>query len=255
MSDITYNKLDYSKPVSNKSFKELLKEELSSSTNDTQKLRLSNNSLNQFLALLNTYALHYDTFKEKDQKTFLNAVMQEKYPLFDIQKKFSLHLINNLEDTAKNELHSLQKLPHNIIEPLSNERVLDFVEMELMDVCESYRKWEYGYFIAETISEYFDLEQFSKLVKVNEKVLDNVGNAIDKKGNGLDPKEKVLLLLILKAKLNKGKTNMVDYLLIANIFSEKIISLSLKMDKVNTVLKQAFNLMKSNQKKKGGQNL
>jgi len=252
MSEITYKKIDFTLPINESSFEQYLHEiEINTSPN----IQLPKEALNQFLSLLNVYALHYDVFEQKDRPTFLKAVIEEKFSLFDIPKKFSQHLLNHLDAPANQELESLQKASYNLIEPLSNVRALDFVESELMDVCESYRKWEYGYFIVKNFSNYF-LENISwNRYTLNEKEIDKIGTHLDNYKKDLSDKEKLLLQLILKAKYTEQKTSMVDYLLIATLFQKQILNLSLKLEQINVILKRIFQEVEGYQKGKGGPKL
>ncbi len=153
MSEVVYNILDYNGTISNKSFKDIINE-LDSKGFAIDNAQLSEEQLKTFLSILYVYGMHYDIVENDKRTSLLKTIAEEKLPLFLIPKKFCLHLLNGLETSGQTEFGLIQNLKHDLSHPLSNERLLDFVEMELMDVSESYRKWEYGRFVIENISEY-----------------------------------------------------------------------------------------------------
>ena len=247
MAEVTYNILDYTGAISKKPFRDIVKE-LNSEGISIEKTTLSEEQLKIFMSILFVYSFHYDAFDVKQRPLFFKAVADEKLPLLHIPKNFCLHLLNNLDASAQTEFDLLQKMPYDLSRPFSNDRLLDFVEMELMDVSESYRKWEYGRFVTESLSEYFfknmKWEQAKKSIKGDskktEEQLQMLEKQIDKKSDNLNSYERLFIQLITKAKLNPEKTNISDYLAISTIFKKRIFSLSLNMDKLVDTLDNAI---------------
>lgn len=262
MEEVTYKVLDYTEAISKKSFQDIVKE-LDSEGVSIDKTTLPEEQLKVFMSILFVYSFHYDAVESEQRPLFLKAVTDEKLPLLQISRKFCLYLFNNLEASAKTEFDLLQKMQYNLSNPFSNERLLDFVEMELMDVSESYRKWEYGCFVTENLSEYFfknsKWDKAKNSIKSDSKKADEylqiLEKQIDKKSDNLNSHEKLFLQLIAKAKLNPDKTNIADYLAISTIFQKRIFSLSLNKDKLVSVLDNAMKASKFKEKGKGGPRL
>jgi len=262
MSEVVYNILDFTGAISKKPFQDIIKEVDSDGFN-TERITLSEEQLKVFISILFVYGYHYDAVDTKQRPLFLKAVTDEKLPLLHISRKFCLHLLNNLDTSAQTEFDLLQKRQHNLSNPFSNERLMDYVEMELMDVSESYRKWEYGHFVVENLSEYFFKNR--KWEKTKNSLYGNpqktgeylqlLEKQIDKKSDNLDSHETLFLQLITKAKLNSDKTTIADYLAIGTIFQKKIFSLSLNMEKLAGTLDNAIKASKFKGKGKGGQRL
>jgi len=254
MSEVVYNTLDYTKPISTLSFIQVLKDLLANKINfKTAQLTLE--QFKQFLSIIYVYNIHYNYFEDKVRPDFLNVAKEERFPLFDIPKKFGLHLLNNLNTRAQEELLFLQKMEHNLLKPLSNNQILDFVEEELTDVTESYRKWEYGRFVAENILEYLFKNPIWHNNELNEKQIAKIEKHIDRSGSELSAQEKLFLKLTIKAKLNTKHTSMVDYLMISTIFKQKIFSMSLKIDTITNILDASLKAAKNIHRGKGGHNL
>ncbi len=72
-----------------------------------------------------------------------------------MSQTFDGHLLNNLDQGSEAELQQLLQMEHNIEKILSNERLLDFVELELLDPVTTFRKWEYGRFALAYMAYYF----------------------------------------------------------------------------------------------------
>tara|TARA_R110002050_G_scaffold271612_2_gene415105 strand:- start:10039 stop:10827 length:789 start_codon:yes stop_codon:yes gene_type:complete len=260
MPEVTYNILDYNVTISEKSFQDVIKE-IHSKKLDINDVQLSKEQLKTFLSILFVYGMHYDTVDKEKRTSLLKAIAEEKLPLFQIPKKFCLYLLNNLDAPAQVEFTELHGMRHNLSNPLSNERILDFVEMELMDVSESFRKWEYGRFVSKNISEYFfkniQWDRIQKALvgepKKAEKYLEVLEKQIDKSGDNLSAHEKLFLQLITQVKLYPEKVNMADYLAISTIFQKKIFNLSLNIDKLEKTLGNAVKESKFKGKDKGGQ--
>lgn len=262
MPEVTYNILNLEKPISDKGLIEVIKE-FDGKEIDVQNTRLSEEQLKIFMTTLFVYGMHYDAVDNGKRTLFLRAATEERFPLLAIPKKFCLHLLNNLEASAQLEFGLIQKMEHNLSFPFSNDRLLDFVEMELMDVTESYRKWEYGRFAVENISEHLFMDkQWDKAKKAIEKdaskieeYLQEFEKLIGEKGRSLKLHEKLFLQLLVKAELHPESANMADYLMMGTIFQRKIFDLSLRIDKLIKTLDSTIKASKYRQKGKGGPRL
>jgi len=254
MDDIVYDILNFEGPIVEKTFQETLKEIVHQEA-DISKAILSEWQLNSLIAVLYTYGLHYDELVEAKRHRFLNILIEEKLPLFHVSQTFAGHLLNNLDQGAKAELEQLLQMEHNIQEILANERLLDFVEMELLDPATSFRKWEYGRYVM----AYFGQKAFGhiKWGKIVDKkgCLQKLEEALDKQDGKMDSQEKLFLQLMAKGILMPQKTNMSEFLLIGSYVQENMMRLSARMKDMSEILGSAIQKEISKQKGKEGPGL
>lgn len=261
MPEVTYNILNFERPISHKAFIEVIKE-FDEKGIDIHNVRLSEEQLKIFMTTLFVYGMYYDAVDNGKRNLFLRAITEEKFPLLTISKKFCLHLLNNLGTLAQSEFDLIQKMEHNLIYPFSNDRILDFVEMDLIDVTESHRKWEYGRFVAENISEHFFKDKlWDKAKKTIERDIPKTKRHLREFEKQIEEKEhlnlyeKLFLQLLVKAKLYPEKMNMADYLMVSTIFQRKIFDLSLRIDKLVKSLDNVIKTSRYWKKGKGGPRL
>jgi hypothetical protein len=224
---------------------------------------LSDEQLETFIAVIFTYGLHYDEVSEERRELLLKAILEGKQPLFDLSQTFARHLLNNLDSSAKSELEAFQNIGYDIQRPLSNGRLVDFVEEELLDQTTSYRKWEYGRFSTAYLTAHFSMQvQWKKVEKtLKEKkphpeiYLKNLGKELETSHYGLDAHEQLLLHLIVKAKLWPEKTTMADYLLVGSIVQKHLLGLSIRSEKLAKSIEIALERTPTINKRRGGPKL
>ena len=168
-----------------------------------------------------------------------------------------------IDDTTKAQLAALEKLEFNILEPLKNLSLVDFVEMNLMDQTTSYRKWEYGrfsiaFFLGE-FSERIPLSDWIKsLIEKNhgpKSIVDFFNKELRNSHYNIDYHESKLLGLVIKAKCQPKDTTMADYILAGSIIQQNLLGLSLRMGKLTEAIENAIKKSISIDKRKGGPKL
>ena len=262
MSETLYKVLDFSRPIGRQSFREVISE-LDGHSPSHKKTTLSEGQLKTLIAAIFTYGLHYDEVPKEQRELLLKAILEDKQPLFDLSQTFGRHLMNNLGNSSKLQLEALKNIEYDFKRPLSNEPLVDFVEMELLDQTTSYRKWEYGRFsvvyMAAHLSKHVGWESMEKTVKEKklfpEGYLKSLGKELEKARYGLDAHEQVLLHLVVKAKLWPGKTTMADYLLAGSIVQQHLLGLSLRSEKLAKALVNAMERTPNINKRRGGPKL
>jgi len=260
MSETLYKVLDFSRPIDRQSFGEVM-DELNSTSHNTS--TLSDGQLKTLIATVFTYGLHYDEVPNEQRELLLKAILEGKQPLFDLSQTFARHLMNNLDSHAKSQLEALQNSEYDLKRLLTNEPLVDFVEIELLDQTTSYRKWEYGRFslayLAAHLSIQAVLENVEKTMKEQkprpEVYLKNFGKELENSRYNLDAHEQLLLHLIVKSKLWPDKTTMPDYLLAGSITQQHLLGLSLRSEKLASTLKNALQNVPTINKRRGGPKL
>ncbi|MEW2922992.1 hypothetical protein AB1A65_16085 [Muricauda sp. ANG21] len=254
MAEIIYDILNFDKPIGEKSFRDTLNE-LEGKDSNTLKTVLSKEQLNSLVVILFAYGLHYDELTEEKRRRFLNTLIEEKLPLFQMSKTFAGHLLNNLNQGAEAEIQNLLQMEYNIQEILSNERLLDFVEMELLDPTTSFRKWEYGrYAMAYLGQKVFGHIKWDKILD-KKSCLQKLGEQLDKQNGKIDSQEKQFLQMMSKGMLVPQKTNMAEFLLIGSYVQEHMMKLSVRIKELSKILERAIQKEISRQKGKEGPNL
>ena len=257
MAEIVYDILNFDKPIGEKTFQDTLNEFRGKDSN-TLKSVLSKEQLNSLVAILFAYGLHYDELVEEKRQRFLNTLIEKKLPLFQVSQTFARHLLNNLDQESETELQQLLQMEHNIEKILSNERLLDFVEMELLDPVTTFRKWEYGRFALAYMAYYFFNDvKWGKIEKISkiEDCLKRIGKNLDIKGGNLDSQEKLFLQTMAKGMLMPEKTSMAEFLLVGSYVQERMMRLSSRIKDLSKILESAVQNELSRQKGKEGPSL
>ena len=154
MDEVVYDTLNFDGQIGEKTFRDTLDEIVQQETHFS-KAKLSGEQFNSLIVILFSYGLHYDELVEEKRRRFLDVLIEEKLPLFQVSQTFARHLLNNLDQGSEAEFQQLLLMEHNIEKILSNERLLDFVELELLDPATTFRKWEYGRFVLAYMAYYF----------------------------------------------------------------------------------------------------
>jgi hypothetical protein len=254
MDEVVYDLLNFESQIENKRFHDTIKEIVQQETN-ISKVKLSTDQLNSLIAILFSYGLHYDELVKEKRYRFLNALIEEKLPLFQVSQTFAGHVLNNLSQGAKIEFQQLLQMEHNIQEILANDRLLDFVEMELLDPTTSFRKWEYGrYAMAYLGQKVFGHIKWDKILD-KKGCLQKLGEQLDKQNGKMDSQEKQFLQMMSKGMLMPQKTNMAEFLFIGSYVQEHMMKLSASIKDLSKILESAIQKEISRQKGKEGPNL
>jgi hypothetical protein len=254
MAEIVYDILNFDKPIGEESFRDTLNE-LGGKDSNILKTVLSKGQLNSLVVILFAYGLHYDELVEEKRGRFLKTLIEEKLPLFRMSQTFAGHLLNNLDQGAETELQQLVQMEHNIEEILSNERLLDFVEIELLDPTTSFRKWEYGRYVMAYMGQ--NVFGHIKWDKIADKkgCLQKLGEQLDKQRGKMDSQEILFLQMMAKGMLMPQKINMAEFLLISSYIQENMMRLSARTKDLSKILESAIQKETSRQKGKEGPNL
>lgn len=254
MKEIVYDVLNFDKLIGEKTFRDTLSE-LGNKDSNTFKAVLSKEQLYSLMTILFTYGLHYDELVEEKRRRFLNALIEEKLPLFQASQSFAGHLLNNLGHGPRQELQRLQQSEHNIEDVLSNESLLDFVEMELLDPANSFRKWEYGRFAMAFMGQHVFGHIMWDKIKSKGDSLKSIGVLLEENGHKLDSQEKRFLQLMAKGMLLPQKINMAEFLLVGSYVQENMMRLSVRIKELSMVLESIIEKEISKQKGKEGPSL
>ncbi len=262
MSEAVYTIVKFDKAISKKSLKDIIGE-FEVQTSNISQVSLSKQQLTTLISVLFAYGLHYDEIIDKKRPEFLQTIIEDQLPLFKVSRLFSLHLLYSLESSAITELQRLQEKQHNLKDILSNEKVLDFVEAELLDPVTSYRTWEYGRFVGTYLTEHLlKPDQWKKVKKhrarkgeMIEDYLLDLGAHIRTSNKKLTKWEILLLQILIKGKLEPENTTMADYLLVGSIARQKMMHLSAQMETLSRTLEEVLNIQRSRKKGKGGPTL
>ncbi|MDF0717786.1 hypothetical protein PY092_16605 [Muricauda sp. 334s03] len=250
MSETAYNILDFNGPIGKEVFSDMVKE-----LGPKESVKLSLEQLGTLISLVFTYGIHYDELTEDKHPLFFKTLMEEKLPLFQVSQTFAGHLLNNLDQGGKAEFQQLLQMEHNIKEILSNERLLDFVEMELLDPTTSFRKWEYGRYVMAYIGQkVFGHIKWDKIFD-KKGCLQKLEEGLDKQDGKMDSQEKLFLQLMAKGMLMPQKTNMSEFLLMGSYVQENMMRLSVRMKDLSEILGSAIQKEISKQKGKEGPGL
>ncbi|MER3374020.1 MAG: hypothetical protein RIM83_05225 [Allomuricauda sp.] len=254
MAEVVYDRLNFERPIGKKTLEDTLRE-LGGEEANISKIKLSGEQLDSLIAVLFAYGLHYDELVGEKRRRFLNTLIEEKLPLFQLSQIFSRHLLNNLGHEARQELQELQQLEHNIEDVLSNENLLDFVEMELLDPATSFRKWEYGRFAMAFMGQHVFGHIKWDNIKSKEGSLQSIGDRLEERGHKLDSQEKLFLQLMAKGMLLPQKISMPEFLLVGSYVQENMMRLSARIKELSMVLESIIEKEISKQKGKEGPSL
>ena len=259
MSQTIHTVLDLSRPLDTLSFREAFRN-MDASSPDNTSTRLSETQLISLVQVLFTYGLHYDEVSREQRPFFMESIKYNTNGMFDIPQSFCGHLLNNLSMGAKSQFQKFLETEHDLQDLLSNEQLMDFVEMELIDPSVSFRKWEYGRYALDQMTKTFlgsvdsKTEQFAvgqDEVKM-EAYLDGFDRRLDHFGSELDDHEKSLLLLMTKTKVSEKNSSLMDYMLAGDIVQSNLVGLQLRKEQLATVLKTTIENSRSKGRDKGG---
>jgi hypothetical protein len=160
-----------------------------------------------------------------------------------------------LGNEARLELRQLRQLEYNIEDVLFNGRLLDFVEMELLDPTTSFRKWEYGRFAMAYMGQnIFGHIKWDK-IRNKEVGLRRIDEQLEKQQGKMDPQEKLFLRLMAKGMLLPQKAKMSEFLFFGSYIQENMMGLSARIKDLSKILAKAIEKEISREKGKEGPSL
>ncbi len=262
MSETVHTVLDLTGPVGKESFRDTFRDiDISFPSNSA--VRLSKIQLRSLMKVLFTYVLHYDEIQEEQRPFFMESIKNNTKGMFDIPQSFCAHLLNSMDKLASTQFGELLKMEHNLNELLSNEAVLDFVEMVLVDPTVSFRKWEYGRYamehMAKALLANMDWEaERNRIERLNitmEDYVEGLHNSLDIFGTGLDDHEKNLLLLLSKKRLWEQSSSLIEHMLAGDIIQSNLVGLNLRKEQLAMVLDRSIEHERSKGRDRGGPRL
>jgi len=200
------------------------------------------------------YLLHQENVEPSQRPVFMNIVRDKELPIVNMTKEFAHHLINNMKDEERKQLERVQK--EDISEyGIENEALTDFVEMELVDVATSYRKWEYGkyalrYFMDDLYSS--DLTSALESKNMDHKILlEKFSSILNNNEQKWEPFVDIFLIQALKYRLNPSSLNMAAYDLIGDLVQKNLVYLSIKMNPLKSTFKESLSKAMTRGRRRG----
>lgn len=201
-----------------------------------------------------TYLLHQENVEPSQRAVFLKIVRDKDLPMVNMTKEFAHHLINNMKDEERKQLELLQNEDKSEY-GIENEALTDFVEMELVDVATSYRKWEYGkYALRYFMDGLYSPESTSAIDSKNmdhkillEKFSYNLNNNEQK----WEPFVHLFLIQALKYRLNPSSSNIASYDLIGDLVQKNLVYLSIKMNPLKSTFKESLSKTMTRTRRRG----
>mgnify|MGYP003520877444 FL=1 len=220
-------------------------------------IQLTSDEIKSILSLFFCFKFHYPNF-DNSKIPEINAILNERNPVFNITKDFGRHLIENLSGYYKSWLNYIEKTPFRFDKILENKEIINFVEMALLDFM-IIRNWEFGKFF---------IQEFSKIIidstTLNRNFLDikralekeadylkKIGEKIIESEDNLETNESLLLVITLQERILKNTVSLYSYTLISFTVREKAWQLSLKIDTYKKSLSKSLNFKWSIDKGKG----
>ncbi|MEL6304534.1 MAG: hypothetical protein AAFQ20_07065 [Bacteroidota bacterium] len=189
------------------------------------------------------YLLHQESVEPSRKATFMVVVHDGRLPMVNMTKEFAYHLINNMEEPERERLKGILK--EDISEfGIENETLTDFVEMELLDTVNTYRKWEYGKYAIENFINSFDkyeLHREWETKDLDHKILLEIfASNLDRDQEKWDPQTKVFLVQALKYRLDPNFSNIASYGLVGDLVKQNLVYLSIEMNRLKSAFKESL---------------
>ena len=221
---------------------------------NSNSVRLSEVELKSILALLFSIRFHWSEDKEQNTKMYF-AVINEGIPLINTTRDFGRHLIENLDRVKQEQLKSLSNEMYELKNIMINHKLVDFVEMNLVDYM-TFRSFEYGRFFMRRFSK--EVMSFLKLdlksnhinnaLKDQSYPLKKIAEKVHKSNSFLSTHDELLLAFLLEENLLKTKLSPIQYGLVAYIAKENILKINLKIriykQTIDKILDMRWNLNK-----------
>lgn len=226
-------------------------------TIDFTMLGKSNNStaINDVLSNLFVYLIHQDNLELGQRDTFIKVLAEKNLPMLDMAKQFAIHLIYNFSDEVVQELSAIETKGLGFENMLNNEELVDFVEMELVDLITTYRKWELGKFAIEHFINDINNTELEKIKSDNEigfeEFVESFASYLDTRATKLDDHEKLFLIVALRHKLSENKLNIPIYDVVSGSVQRNLLGMSLRMDILKNSFRESLSLTIKNQNRKG----
>lgn len=207
------------------------------------------------ISQLFAFLLHQGYLSNSQKDTFFKAIKEKNLPMVNMAQDFALHLINNFSTETEEGFFEIQKDKIEFNNILSNEGLVDFVEMEMIDPINTYRKWEFGkfalgYFINEIKTPQSDETQTNTVISKT-RLIERFGTNLNKQTPQLDDQEQLFLLMVLKQELLDGDLSIASYNLVGDIVQRNLLGMSLRMEVLKNTYRESLSLTINNQNRKG----
>ena len=227
----------------------------------TNPVKFSEDEFKSILALLFSIRYHLPEISEQ-QRTKINDIIYESYPIINITSKFGRQLIENLESEYLDWFNSLLNKSYLLSKVFIDKELKDFVHVALIDYL-IIRKIEYGKFflnewsktIIDTKGYFFNTHsnRIKNSLDGNTDSLKIISSKIQAANPKLPIDEGLLLVFTLKEYFIKSNNAEIEYAITNYIVRDKIHDLNLRStiykSTINEVINQKWNLNKG----KGGQ--
>jgi hypothetical protein len=221
---------------------------------NSNSVRLSEVELKSMLALLFSIRYHLSEDKEKNTKMYL-AVISERIPIINTTRDFGRHLIENIDRVKQEQLKSLSNEMYELKNIMIHHKLVDFVEMNLVDYM-TFRSFEYGRFFmrrfSKEVMDYYKLEinsnNINNALKDQSYPLKKIAEKVHKSNSFLSTQDELLLAFLLEENLLKTKLSPIQYGLVTYIVKENILKIDLKIrtykQTIDKILDMRWNLNK-----------
>lgn len=221
-------------------------------------IKLNPDELKSILSVSFSINFHFPLVNEESQFKIDNLLL-ENNKLFNISRDFGRHVIENLEGSNKTWLNDLLKKSYQLDKVFNNQKILDFIEIALIDYMKI-RNWEFGiYFIKEfskMIVDRLELDWSSKRINTalenDRDYLTKICKKIQETKSNLETHEILILVFVLQDNTMKNKVSIHFYDLISRIVREKYFELNLKTDLLKNTFSKSLKLNWNNNKGMGG---
>jgi hypothetical protein len=201
------------------------------------------------------YLIHQNNLEQAQKKTFLKVIEEKTLPMVDMAKQFAFHLINNFSDEVVQELSAIQTKEKGFEIMFDNDKLVDFVEMEMVDPTTTYRKWEFGKFAIEHFLNNINSTELEKIKGDNDiatkEFVELFASNLDTQAAKLDDHEKLFLIVAIRHKLSENKLNIATYDLMGSSVQRNLLGMSLRMDILKKSFRESFSLTIKKQNRKG----
>lgn len=120
----------------------------------------------------------------------------------------------------------------------------DFVEMELLDAVNTYRKWEYGKYAMGHFIKSFDRWELPREWETKDMdhkaLLESFASNLDRDQEKWDAQTKVFLVQALKYRLEPYLSNIAAYDLVGDLVKQNLVYLSIEMNRLKSAFRESF---------------
>ena len=226
-------------------------------------VKFSEDEFKSILSLLFSIRYHLPEISEQ-QRTKINDIIYESYPIINITSKFGRQMIENLENEYLDWFNDLLNKSFLMSNFFDNKELNDFVHVALIDYL-TIRKIEYGKFFLNEFSKiiidksgyFFNTysDRIKDSLKGNTDSLKIISSKIQEANPKLSIDEGLLLVFTLKEYFIKSNNAEFEYAITNYIVRDKIHELNLRRYIYKSTVKDVINIKRNINKGKGGRRL